>query len=168
MPFHRKRMLAPIVSTKHYVAKTNTLVSTVSGLTLVDAIARGTVRTATFQVDEGAIIKAVHLEYWLNGHGATDDSSFTFVVYKLPNGAPDPVAADMANLQSYSNKKNILFTTQGNIASAGNSSIPIIREWVKIPKGKQRFGLEDKFKAFLSVVGDDISICGMAIYKEYV
>ncbi len=170
MVFHCRRMVAPIISDKHFVPKTNLAVASgsVAGITIVAAVARGTVRTATFQVDEGSVVKAVHAEYWLNGQAAGGaDTQFTFVFLKSPNNAPDPDATDMANLGSYVNKKNILFITQGVLAGVGTQSIPIIRDWIKIPKGKQRIGLGDQIKAFLLPTGEPIQICGMAIFKEY-
>ncbi len=166
-----RRMLAPINSVKHFVTKTNAELASgaVAGLTLVDAVAKSTVRTATNQVDEGSVIKAIHLEYWLNGQGTelTGTSQFVVIVEKLPAGGTAADATDMANLQSYENKKNILYTTQGVIAGQGAQSIPVLRDWIKIPKGKQRFGLDDKFVVSFFASGFAMDICGIAIYKEY-
>ncbi len=138
-----------------------------SNNTVVDAVARGTVRTATSQIDEGNSVKAVHCEYWLNNQGAGGaDGQFTLIIEKLPAGGTPADATDMANLQSYENKKNILYTTQGVIAGTPAQSIPVIRDWVMIPKGKQRFGLDDKFVISLFASGQALQLCGMAIYKE--
>ncbi len=139
----------------------------VSVLDIVDAVARSTVRTSTAQIDEGNLVKAVHCEFWLNNQNA-GDTQFTLVILKIPSGAPAPDATDMANLQSYENKKNILYTTQGVIAGTSAQSIPVIRDWVLIPKGKQRFGLGDRFSVVLTPTGLNLQICGLAIFKEVV
>ncbi len=164
-------MMSPINSVKHYVTKTNANLAAgaVAGLTVIDAVAKGTDRTATNMVDEGAVIKAIHLEYWINGQGTsgTGTTQFVLIVEKLPAGGTAADSTDMLNLQSYENKKNILYTTQGMIAGQGSQSIPLVREWFKIPKGKQRFGLLDKFVVSVLTVGFAIDLCGIAIYKEY-
>ncbi len=163
-----RRMLAPIHSIKHYVHRTNAEVATgvvlVQGL--VTSIAKGATRSSSDQIEEGAVVKAIHVEAWICGTDATQ-SQFTFILYKLPAGQVVPDATDMANLGSWDNKNNILFTSQGVLPQESAAiSVPVIREWVKIPKGKQRFGLNEKFQmAFFSV--GTLQICGIAIYKEY-
>ncbi len=165
----KRRMLAPISSIKHYVARTNATVA--SGNVLIagsaNAVAKGNARSSTDVVEEGCVIKAVHLEYWLNGRGASNTTQFTFIVYKLPSEGAVPTASDMANLQAWTNKKNILFSSQGVLGQSGSQSIPVIRDWIMIPKGKQRFGLGDKFQSCLFASGESIQLCGMATYKEY-
>ncbi len=163
------RKYAPYQTTKHFVPRTNVSISSgaVSNNTVVDAVARGTVRTSVDEIDEGNSVKAVHCEYWLNGQAASGaDGQFVLTIEKLPSGATAPDATDMANLQSYENKKNILYTTQGVIAGTPAQSLPVIRDWVMIPKGKQRFGLDDKFIISLFASGQALQLCGMAIYKE--
>ncbi len=165
-------MLAPINSVKHFVPKTNSTVASgaVSDQTIVDAVSVASVGGNTFDVKEGAVVKAVWLEYWMNGAGVTtSDSQVTAVLLKLPNGLGNPTATNLLNLQSYDNKKNVLNTFQGNIGARvdGNGGVPFMRGWYKIPKGKQRMGLGDKISMILTVVGNSIGLCGMAIYKEY-
>ncbi len=161
--------MAPITTDKHFVGKTNaSLASGVGlGINVVNAIARGTIRTATEEVDEGSVVKAVHLEYWLNGRGSTATTQFQMIVLKLVGEAGNVSFTDMANLSAYQGKKNILYTTQGVLAEAGSQSVPVIRDWVKIPKGKQRMGLGDRIQVVFTAIGEPIQICGMAIFKEY-
>ncbi len=160
---------ATINSVKHFVAATNSELS--SGSTretiLVNAIAKDAERTTTADVSEGAIVKAVHVEYWLNGRGTMETTQFVVVLVKLPGGVARPNAADMLNLGSYPNKKNILYTTQGVLDQDNSQSVPIMRQWFKIPKGKQRFGLGDQLSLVLAPVGQPIANCGITIYKEY-
>jgi len=45
---------------------------------------------------------------------------------------------------------------------------PILRQWVKIPKTKQRFGLKDKLVLQVFAQGAlDLTACGFELYKEY-
>jgi len=163
-----RRTLPPINTVKHYVHRSNALIMTgnVLGHLSVNAITKGAARSTTGDVDEGAVIKAIHLEYWLNGTDNQDTSQFTFIAYKLPAGQISPDSTEMLNLQSWNNKKNILFSSQGVLAKDGAQSIPVIRNWVLIPKGKQRFGLGDRFEVAALAVGT-LQFCGIATYKEY-
>ncbi len=165
------RMLAPIISIKHYVAFTNATVSSgsVANTDLVTAIPNTAAPAATDEVTEGSIVKSVFIELWLNGLGASGATTqFTVILVKLPGGQNAPTVTDMLNLMAYDNKKNILFTSQGNLAGVGDGqSIPVMREWYKIPKGKQRFGLGDTLRLAVLPTGLDLKRCGISTYKEY-
>ncbi len=164
-----RRMVAPIHSIKHYVHRTNAAVATGAVLVqgVVTAIVKGAARTSSDQVEEGAVIKAVHLEYWICGVDDAVTSQFTFIVYKLPSGQSIPNATDMTGLGAWENKKNILFSSQGVLPKDESAiSVPVIRQWILVPKGKQRFGLEDKLQVAFHSVGT-LQICGIATYKEY-
>ncbi len=163
-------MLAPINSVKHYVHRQNTLVA--SGVVLNHnmvnaAIAPATATSAT--VKEGAIVKSIFYEYWVLSDGATATTTqFNFMIEKLPNLAPSITAAQMINLTAYPNKKNVMFTSQGVIAGEDTNSVPLIRGWLLVPKGKQRFGLSDRLNVNFTATGQGIRICGISIYKEYI
>lgn len=162
-------MLAPIHTIKHYVHRANTNIATGVALVInvVNVVAKGATRDSPDDIEEGAIIKAVHFEYWITGvlDGAT--SQFAFIVAKLPSGSTNPTATDMANLGSWENKRNILFSSQGVLPEGeSGQSIPVIREWLKIPKGKQRFGLQDRLIVAFFAVGT-LQVCGLSTYKEY-
>ncbi len=165
-------MVAPINSVKHFVPETNgTLASGAVGVVEIsDAVSVASVGGSADSVKEGSVIKAVWIELWVDGAGVTtSDSQVTAALMKLPNGLANPSAANLLNMGSYDNKKNILNTFQGVIAARvdGNGSTPIMRGWYKIPKGKQRQGLGDRLAVILTVVGNSIGLCGMVIYKEY-
>lgn len=134
------------------------------GVNLVNALAKGTARTATSHVEEGAVIKAIYCEYWVKA----DNPNFTVngIILKLPSGVANPTFTDLNNLQAYDNKKNILVTHQG-LAPSGDQTLALFREWIKIPKGKQRMGLGDKIAIFVSFSGSAGDLCGITIYKEY-
>jgi len=88
MPFRmRRRMLAPISSIKHIHQRTNLFVTSGTSVSevIVDAVAKGGTRSLTSTVEEGCVIKAIHLEFWLCSTD-TVTSQFTFIIYKLPSG----------------------------------------------------------------------------------
>ncbi len=159
-------MRAPIHSIKHYTQTPATGVASAAilAITLVSAIAKGAARASPFEIEEGAIIKAVWVEYWVKA----DNPNFTVsgCVLKTPANVAKPTAVDMANIGSYANKKNILEFHQG-LAPSGDQTLALFRQWFKIPKGKQRFGLLDKLSLIVHFAGSAGDICGFATYKEY-
>ena len=90
-------------------------------------------------------------------------------VEKLTSGASEMTSVQASLLNEYPNKKNIFQTSQGLIGDANTNPIPVFREWIKIPKGKQRMGLGDKLVLNIAARGEaanDIEVCGFYIYKE--
>ncbi len=167
----RRGMLAPINSVKHIVQRFVTTVATAAVLNdvIVNAVVASAVSDPT-EVQEGSVIKAVFVEMWLAGTGASGISgAFNLTVEKYIADQPDMTSAQSLNLMTYPNKKNILYTTQGLIASdEGSPAMPLIRQWIKIPKGKQRFGLGDRLLINLANVSNvNFSVCGVYIYKAY-
>ncbi len=166
-----RRGLSPINSIKHYVQQSNTSIASgaATSIIIVAAVANTALPVNTKDVKEGSIVKAVYLEFWLKGNGAADeDTQFNFVVFKNPGGSNDMSVADSLNLMAYDNKKNIFFSSQGVIGGVGGGqSVPVIRQWMKIPKGKQRFGLKDELTVFVGTTGQAMQVCGLSVYKEY-
>ncbi len=168
---HLRRMQAPINSIKHYVHRTNTAVA--SGALQTNVVAESVVAPATanaFSVKEASILKAVFIEVWLqNGLATGSTTQFILIVEKLPGNSVGMTAAQALNLGAYPNKKNILYVTQGNLTAqgVGGNSVSIIRNWVMIPKGKQRMGLDDQILVHIAPVGQTINVCGIFTYKEY-
>ncbi len=164
-------MLAPINSNKHYVQRTNINVANGARIAVLLAAAVTAPATAsTDQVRQGSVVKAMFVEFWILNDGTSgNDTQFNLVLEKAPSNAPGVVFADMANMQAYLNKKNVLFMSQGVISPQldGATSIPIVRQWFKIPKGKQRMGLGDRVILSISSIGAAMKICGFSTYKEY-
>ncbi len=161
--------MKPIVhSTKHYVQMTLSTAMTVTRNTetLVKAVGSTLANLAT-EVEEGAIVKAVYIELWVIG--SVTNQFFTIILDKVTGGAANATFTEMTDLFSYDNKKNVLYTTQGLASNDGIAGpIAVIRQWFKIPKGKQRFGLGDNLTLSIASRGsDDIIYCGFATYKEY-
>ncbi len=153
---------------KHYVQISRSQVSTVARNTedIILAV-EGTVANQVDEVPEGAIVKAVFIELWILD--SANDGSFVINVQKLPSGLGAMSFANTNSLGTYENKKNILYTTQGLSPNNGvGNPVPILRQWIKIPKSKQRFGLGDKLKITLTNNGlNNLEYCGFATYKEY-
>ena len=118
------------------------------------------------QVEPGTTIKAVHVEIWVLG-SAQNIASFLVTLEKLESGADSMSFANSANLHQYNNKKNILYTTQGIVGENDANPVPLLRQWIAIPKGKQRFALGDKLVLNISNFSNDINFCGMFIFKSY-
>ncbi len=159
-------MKAPIHSRKHYVQKTLTTVT--AGTSDATQIAFGvnpTLANSAFEVGEGAIIKAVYVEMWARGQD-TSPGSVLITLVKTPD-AQTPTFTDMTALDAYTNKKNVLYHTQGLTNINTVDAIPFVRGWYKIPKSKQRFGLGDSLFLMTSAQALDTNICGFAVYKEY-
>ncbi len=166
----RSGLGAIINSIKHFVPYTNnnTASGAIRNITLIEAVPKGAARAAVADVEEGCKIFGSYVEFWLNGGGASGvTTQFTVVVVLLKSGALAPTAAQMLNLQAYTNKKNILYTTQGVLAGKDSQSVPVIRNRIQIPKGKQRFGLGDSLHLILAPVAASIQNCGIAVYKEF-
>ncbi len=160
-------MRAPIHSRKHYVQKslTTVLAGAVNTFEIAQSVLPGGTDLVN-EVVEGALVKAVYIELWVRGQD-TSPGSFVVIVEKLPGTATAITAGFMAALGTYENKKNILFTSQAltNVNTA--DAIPILRTWLKIPKGKQRMGLDDRLRLTFFSQALDSNICGFATYKEY-
>ncbi len=164
-----RRMVAPIHSVKHYVQTDNQIVGT--GARINVALVDGTIAPAaanTFDVQEGSLVKAIFIEQWVKSNAAaTEETKFQFALEKVPTGTAGLTFTQLNNLMAYDNKKNILFYSQGVVGDGTTQSIPVVRQWFKIPKGKQRFGLGDRLIMSVATTGAGINTCGFATYKEY-
>ncbi len=159
-------MRAPIQSKKHYVQTTRSSVSTVSVANVVLAEAKNVSGVAAVdECVEGSLIKAVYLEYWLEN--SSNGGSFGLTLCKIGQ-LNSPAYADMVTLGNWDNKKNVFYHTQGLPANDGvGNPIPVVRQWFKIPKSKQRFGLGDRLMVTVSNFGvDTLDFCGFGLYKE--
>ncbi len=162
-------MRAPIHSVKHYVQTSLTTVAgpSILAVELVNSVI-GPDADSVSEVREGAIVKAVYVEYWLRAAGTSPGTAIV-TLEKTPGiGTVNMSAAQSSALGSYPNKKNIFYTFMGLINDQDADAIGLVRQWIKIPKSKQRFGLNDKL--FLNVHSNttvDILLCGFCTYKEY-
>ncbi len=162
-------MLAPIISVKHYVQFDVSSGADASrrSLAVVHAVKQEGIANAS-DVTEGSVVKAVFIELWVKSSApAGTENKFQFAIEKVPAGAAPLSFVDMNTLDVYQNKKNILYFTQGVLGDLTVQSFPVFRQWILLPKGKQRFGFDDDLTIALSSTGSANFSCGFATYKEY-
>ncbi len=162
-------MVRPMVhSTKHYVQfPINTIATGLREVNNVIDTVSVSDKNSPVEVEEGNSVKAVYFELWLQNEGNVGE--FIMTITKDPQDATGPSFAQQATLNTFPNKKNILYTTQGLTSNDGVSGpVNVIRDWVKIPKSKQRFGLGDRINMNISnVSANGLNRCGFTIFKEY-
>ncbi len=163
-------MRPPIHSKKHIVQISQGTIAQAAVENMSLIVASEAQSTVPTQIEEGAIVKAVYVELWLGMASATVVGSYTAVLVKSPGGTNVPDSGEMAALHDYTNKKNILFTSQAILPPTDGGQIAVMRGFYKIPKGKQRFGLTDRLNVVVrnnTASAIDINFCGFALYKEY-
>ncbi len=159
--------MKPHVHTEKHIVQSPQFNVTASSLTQV-IIAEGVAvvnKDFVSEVEEGSTISAIYCEYWESGGGSGLGFGIS-TIEKLPGGLPTQTFTQSLNLNSYPNKKNIFYTFEGLIPEISANPIPIIRKWLKIPKGKQRMGLGDKIAINFTSDGSVKVICGFSLYKE--
>ncbi len=164
--------MRPIIKSKKHIVQISqgTLSQATAVLSTILVKAQEAQATSPDAVEEGANVKACYVELWLSQDSASVVGSYTVAIIKLPGSASLTSNAEMAALHDYDNKKNILFTAQGLLTPNDGGQVPVVRGWYKIPKGKQRFGLNDRLVIVLAnnnVTAIDINFCGLAVFKEY-
>ncbi len=163
--------MRPIVQSKKHIVQTsltNIAQGAIFNITIVNSIEGSS--TTPEAVNEGAIVKAVWVEMWLQNDSAAIVGTFTAGFYKLPGTATALTAVTAAALHDYANKKNIYYYTQGLAPNENAGILPLFKGWIKIPKGKQRMGLGDKLIFFVrnnNPSAIDVNICGGFLFKEY-
>ncbi len=161
-------MKAIIKTRKHIVQTSLTTIEEQSILNVKLVEAQEILPINPDDVVVGAVIKAVYLEYWFLGESA-QPCTITWCLEKLPNNGTAMTHGFSQVLDTYPNKHNILKMGQGIVGDSNSNPIPVVREWCKIPKGKQRFALGDELLFNISVVGEASNggeVCGFALYKE--
>ncbi len=162
--------MRPVIKTKKHIfqiSQGTVAQAAVANFTFIQAI-EGT-STTPQDIEEGAIVKACYVEFWVSQDSASVVGSYTVALMKLTSGSANPTTTNMAALHDYNNKKNILFTAQGLLPPNDGGQVPVLRQWYKIPKGKQRFGLNDRM--LLSIRNNNLTAvdqnhCGLIIFKE--
>ncbi len=160
--------MRPVVNTeKHYIQVS--LSSIASGALLATKLIEAEqtpAAAAPEEVREGAKISAVYIEMWIQTDDAALGSSI-ITIEKLSGAADSNMAAgDSAALNSYDNKKNIFYTQMGLTPNNVTYPTMVVKGWFKIPKSKQRFGLQDRLMLNVHAQSNGLTICGFATFKE--
>ncbi len=161
-------MRPPIVSRKHYVQFTEYNVASATVTTHNVVVGKNVQDTdQNFEVTQGSLVKAVFIEMWLLSD-TTVVGSFVVMVERASGGQNVPTFTNMTTLDAYPNKKNVLFVSQGLLGENDANPTPVLRQWIKIPKGKQRIGLDDSIRVNIAAIGSaQISGCEFEVYKSY-
>ncbi len=124
----------------------------------------------TSECPVGAVVKAVYVEFWLLGEGAQPTFAMAFVE-KSQGSSAKPDIATVRDMDNYTNKKNVLHMFQGIIGDSNTNPMPVIRQWIKVPKGKQRMGLGDQIRVVFGglnpSMNESFEVCGFVIAKYY-
>ncbi len=161
--------MRPVIKSQKHIVQfpfAQTTTGTASVIQLITAVEISSKNTAT-EVEEGALVKAVFIELWLQNSANDGHSIVTFS--KRANLKSGQTFAEMAALNDFQEKKNILFIHEGLTSNDGvGNPIPVYNGWLKIPKSKQRFGLGDTLAITISnPSSNNLNHCGKSIYKEY-
>ncbi len=151
---------------KHYVQRSLFTVASgaIDNTKIIEAVESPS--TGADEVREGAVVSAVYVEMWIQSDDTALGSSI--VTLEKLSGASDTnmTAAESAALNSYDNKKNIFYTQMGLTPPSIQYPMATIRGWFKIPKGKQRFGLQDRIMLNVHGQSNGLSACGFMLFKE--
>ncbi len=161
-------MVRPMVhSTKHYVQEAQfTVAGGAIGVRPIATAVAVVDKNNREEIEEGSSIKAVFVEMWITANASTTGTS-TINLEKRMGGQVAQTFAQAILLDAYPNKKNVLYATQGLIPRNTQNPVAIIRQWFKIPKSKQRFGLGDELILNFASITNGLVVCGFSTYKEY-
>ncbi len=159
-------MRPTINSSKHVVQFSLFAVASgaITNLAIATAIAVPTAAVADVRI--GATIKAVYVEMWLTSDDVAAGTTIV-TLEKIQSGTAGMTAASSGALNAYSNKKNIFYTCMGLLPPNIQYPFNCVKGWIKIPKGKQRFGVGDRLALNVHGQSNGVAGCGLAIYKEY-
>ncbi len=160
-------MKAVIRSTKHFIQFNGATVG--AGAVVNNTLVQGidiVAASAGHQVLTGSTVKAIFIELWLLTNAATFGNAI-ITLEKIPTSGVNPVFGNMAALFVYQNKKNILHTAMGLTPANSQTPVKIMSGWYKIPKGKQRIGLNDRIMLNVASPIGGLLICGVVVYKSY-
>jgi len=161
--------MRPVINSQKRIVQTSlTSISAPNVVNLVLAEAKqDPTASAPQDVAVGSVIKAIYCEFWFTGASAQPPTMTVFLA-KYPGGVAQIDATQIQDLNSWNNKNNILEMHQGIIGDSNANPVPMFRHWIKIPKGKQRFGISDRLiLSIKAIITDDVEVCGISIFKVY-
>jgi len=158
--------MRPKVHTEKHMQQHSLATIAAGAITTISSIIAVAVPSSSVtQVREGSTISAIYTEIW----GTTDDAASGTVIVtveKTVAGQTDMTTAQAAALNSYPNKKNILHTMMGLTPPDLQYPMPLLKGWIRIPKGKQRFSLGDELHINIFAQSNGVAFCGFTIFKE--
>ncbi len=159
--------MRPVIHAEKHIVQQSLATVASGALTVINiAIGKQTVAPATaIHCREGSTVSAIYIEMWITSDDAAQGSVIV-TLERRSGGLGAMTAADSAALDGYDNKKNVLHTFQGLVGPNVQPAMPAIRGWFKIPKGKQRMGIEDIFVLNIHGQSNGAAFCGFFVYKE--
>ncbi len=168
MPFHRRKMLSPIVSNKNIV---NQLLGPLANTTTLVTIAQavdGAVLANQDEVERACKINQIYMEVWIYGVAVSGvNSRISWGIFKNPG---NNLTFPSMSLAGTSDNKRHIFAQGSGLVGNSSDGQPgyLIRGWFKVPKGMRRMGAQDTF--ILSIRNDTanpLNVCALFIYKWY-
>ncbi len=159
--------MRPMVITRKYYSQLPLSVIAAGGvinINFVDSVAV-LAKNTPVEVEEGSRVSAIYFEIWIKTNDAAAGTAVGIIEKQIASSV-DPAAGNMGALDTYPNKKNILFTFMGLTNPALGVSMPMIKGWLKIPKSKARMGLGDKIVMSIFSQTGTLQVCGFCTYKE--
>ncbi len=119
------------------------------------------------EVNQGSIIKALHIEFWYYGNTAGDTNDIVQIYLMKDPGAnlspPNPGTVGQSN-----ERKFVIKTWRGlaGVKSLGGTPYVQRGHWIKIPKRYQRMGIDDRWLIVVrsATIGN---FCLKTVYKHY-
>ncbi len=157
--------MRPVVNTEKHISQRSLFTVAAGAIDNFNFAITNAAPTGAVQVREGAKISAVYVEMWVTSDDAALGTIIT-TLEKLVGSSTNMGTGESASLNTYDNKKNILYTQMGLIGNDVTYPMAVIKGWIKIPKSKQRFSLGDRLTLNIHAQSNGISGCGFVIYKE--
>ncbi len=157
--------MRPVVNTEKHISQRSLFTiatGAIDNFIFCNSVA---VPTGAVQVREGAKVSAVYVEFWVTSSDAVAATTIV-TLEKLIGSSTNMGAGESASLNTYDNKKNILYTQMGLVGDNNQYPSAVIKGWIKIPKSKQRFSLGDRLALNIHAQTNPIDVCGFVIYKE--
>lgn len=170
----RKMRLIPIDATKNIV-QFNTQIATLSVAVVPIAIAVGptnideTDAAKVQNVEQNSSIRGFDIRLRLyNESGVTDSNSSVILIRKNErNSLAAPALAGM-NALGADTWKNKIFHAEQAITGSQVSGLPMGFPNLKIPKRFHKMSMDDRWEIIVANnTGNNLRLCGMAIYKWY-
>ncbi len=158
--------MRPRVHTEKHIAQKSIFTVAAGAITNIVILTAEEDATAAAKVRVGSTISALYVEMWLTSDDAAQGSSIVTLEKVTGGQTVLMTAAQSAALESYVNKKNVFHTQMGLLGPNTQYPMASIKGWFKIPKSKQRFGLDDRMILNVHGQSNGVSGCGVFIYKE--
>ncbi len=171
--FRRGNSLRPINSQKHENTWSFLIHNASSSqiIVMIKGVERGSIGTTTpEEVQIGAKVSSIYVEFNLNGVDNSGSAQvFHWLIMKNPNNQISGVDPALYNRTTKSKvlKRGMEMLPEIPIGSGGTVQTKRIFV-VKIPRGMQRFGDNDRLEFhYKSTSASSINFCGITIFKEY-